>query len=394
MENFILEQRTLNDLSGTNSLPIFAGILPGKTNQGISICTEINIMYYLNHKKRLNKNNVMAIRCKNRKRGCGWTGKIVNLSGCPVTSDEYFEKSNWIMAPNSSSQEHTCQGSSVSEVTTRQMMNFVKKKVDERITSLKSINELSGIKRKYGDYGAQLLGDVDRYQRIIQKKRKIDYGGAVPLEFTTMKTFNHDSFSLISENFMHQKTYTYFFLKEFLPLLNTVISCDGTFSCVKNVDGIYQIYIISTQLYDENHTKTHLQPLLMVFLPDKKTATYDKMWTEIKDFFHESTGQNLAPQRLHCDNESAVINTVNTHFPETEIVSCLFHLKNNFLSRLDKIGLKNRSKELVELFTTINGLLFLNLRCNIQFSMAQTFINQIIADIDFLLPKESERPKF
>ena len=186
----------------------------------------------------------MAIRCKNRKSGCGWTGKIVNLSGCPVTSDEYFEKSNWIMAPNSSSQEHTCQGSSVSEVTTLQMMNFVKKKVDERITSLKSINELSGIKRKYGDYGAQLLGDVDRYQRIIQKKRKIDYGGAVPLEFTTMKTFNHDSFSLIYENFMHQKTYTYFFLKEFLPLLNTVIACDGTFSCVKNVDGIYQIYII------------------------------------------------------------------------------------------------------------------------------------------------------
>ena len=64
------------------------------------------------------------------------------------------------------------------------------------------------------------------------------------------------------------------------------------------------------------------------------------------------------------------------------------------MKKLDQIGLKNRSKELTELFTTINGLLFLNLACNIQFSMAQTFIDQIIAQIDFLLPKESERPKF
>ena len=118
------------------------------------------------------------------------------------------------------------------------------------------------------------------------------------------------------------------------------------------------------------------------------------MWTEIKEFFYESTNQNLAPQRLHCDNETALINTVKLHFPLTKIVSCLFHFKTNYLKKLDQIGLKNRSKELTELFTTINGLLFLNLACNIQFSMAQTFIDQIIAQIDFLLPKESERPKF
>ena len=118
------------------------------------------------------------------------------------------------------------------------------------------------------------------------------------------------------------------------------------------------------------------------------------MWTEIKEFFYESTNQNLAPQRLHCDNETALINTVKLHFPLTKIVSCLFHLKTNYLKKLDQIGLKNRSEELTELFTTINGLLFLNLACNIQFSMAQTFIDQIIAQIDFLLPKESERPKF
>jgi hypothetical protein len=215
MENFIFEQNIVNDISGRNSLPIFAGIMPGKNNMGISICTKINSMVYLNNKKRQNKNNVLALRCKNHKNGCGWTGKIVNISGCPAFSDDFFKTSNWLMAPNHGAQEQTCQGSSISEVTTLQMMNFVKKKVDDGITSYNTISELSGVKRKYGDYGAQLLGDVDRYQRIIQKKRKIDYGGAVPLEFTKMETFNHTFNSLISENFMHEKSFTYFSLMSF-----------------------------------------------------------------------------------------------------------------------------------------------------------------------------------
>ena len=57
-------------------------------------------MYYLNNNKRFNLNNVMAVRCKHSKSGCGWTGKIINILGCAITSEEYFKKSNWIMAPN------------------------------------------------------------------------------------------------------------------------------------------------------------------------------------------------------------------------------------------------------------------------------------------------------
>ena len=270
MENFILEESFLNDISGTNALPIFAGILPGKNSKGISVSTKINSMFYLTFKKRENKNNITSLRCKNCNAGCGWTGKIINISGCLPTSEEYFKNSNWRMSPNYAAQEHTCHGTSVSEISTLQMMNFVKQKIDDGVTNLNSINQLAGIKRKYGDYGAQVLGDVDRYQRIIQKRRKIETGGAVPLEFTKMDRFDQETFTLKSEIFMHQKTFTYFFLDEFLPLLNTVISTDGTFSCVKNIDGIYQIYIISTQLYDENYSKTHLQPILMIFYRTKK----------------------------------------------------------------------------------------------------------------------------
>ena len=124
---------------------------------------------------------------------------------------------------------------------------------------------MSGIREKYADYGAQFLGDNNRYQRIIQRTRKFSIGGSVPEEYTKMNTFNRDTFSLESENFMHRKTFDYFYLPEFIPYLNYVISADGTFSCIKNISGVYQVYIISAQLYDADKTRTHLQPLVLVF---------------------------------------------------------------------------------------------------------------------------------
>ena len=104
----------------------------------------------------------------------------------------------------------------------------------------------------------------------------------MPEEYTKMNTFNRDTFSLESENFMHRKTFDYFYLPEFIPYLNYVISADGTFSCIKNISGVYQVYIISAQLYDADKTRTHLQPLVLVFSSNKRTETYEKMWTELK----------------------------------------------------------------------------------------------------------------
>ena len=360
MQNFILEQN-IADISGTNALPLLIDVLPGKNSNGISFGTKVGDMYYLCNRKKTNKNGTLALRCKEyraRDSSCCWSGKIQNISEFAPDSPEYLQRENWVLIPHTSGQVHTCQGSSISEISKLQMMNFVKSKITEGLTDLKSIQQLSGIKRKFEDYGSEMLGDVDIYQRIIQKRRKIDNGGAVPEEFTTINRFDLNSHSLITEQFMHTKSFTYFFLPEFIPLLNDVISADGTFSCVKNLAGITQIYIISTQCYNTERTKTHLQPILMVFLPDKKTVTYTKMWTEIKQFFFEITGQYLSPQRLHIDNESAVINSVQTLFPNTVIVTCLFHLKNNFFKKLGQIGLKNHSKELNALFTTINGIFF------------------------------------
>ena len=187
---------------------------------------------------------------------------------------------------------------------------------------------------------------------------------------------------------------TIIFLPEFVPYLNKVISADGTFSCVKNIPGVYQVYIISTKLYSTDKSRTRLQPLMLIFLFNKKTETYSKIWSEIKEIFHEITGENLSPERLHIDNGSAVISSVDEHFPNTSIITCLSHLKSNFLKKIDQIGLKNRSKELDALFTTLNGLLFLDLKCDFQYNMAINFFDSILNDLEFLVTNELERVKF
>ena len=191
------------------------------------------------------------------------------------------------------------------------MRQFTKEKFEEGVSDIKSILGLSGVKTTFADYGAKMLGDVDRFQRVIQRKRKIGSIGEVgqyPEEFKKIKTFNHETYTLFDETFYHEKSFQYFFLPEFIPLLNGVISGDGTFSPVKHTDGVYQIYIISAQLYNSDRTQTHLQPIMCILLPDKRASTYTKMWDEISEFFCSVTGQNLlSPTRFHCDNESAVL---------------------------------------------------------------------------------------
>ena len=105
--------------------------------------------------------------------------------------------------------------------------------------------------------------------------------------------------------------------------MDGIISADRTFSPVKNTEGVYQLYVISTQIYDAAKTRTHLQPIMCILLPDKKASTYAKMWEEISEFYCEITGRNfLMPKRLHIDNEAAVLKSFRAKFPQTIIVTC------------------------------------------------------------------------
>ena len=244
MDNFVVDQQSRTDINGSTNFPILIDVMKGKNGIGITFCLKIGPDYFLANKKRCTKDGTIFLRCKNyrtRLGSCGWSGKILNISNLNPNMPEYIEKEHWIFLIHPSAASHSCQGTTLEEISTLQMMCFVKNKISDGITDFKTIKQMSGIREKYADYGAQLLGDNNRYQRIIQRTRKFSIGGSVPEEYTKMNTFNRDTFSLESENFMHRKTFDYFYLPEFIPYLNYVISADGTFSCIKNISGVYQV---------------------------------------------------------------------------------------------------------------------------------------------------------
>ena len=89
-----------------------------------------------------------------------------------------------------------------------------RKKNSKKAFRISSILGLSGVKTTFADYGAKMLGDVDRFQRVIQRKRKIGSIGEVgqyPEEFKKIKTFNHETYTLFDETFYHEKSFQYFF---------------------------------------------------------------------------------------------------------------------------------------------------------------------------------------
>ena len=174
MENFILN----NENVGTTPLPKLISIIEAKNWIGISFCLKINDSYFIANKKRLNKNGSISLRCKFFK-NCIWTGKIFNISEYGPDSKEYFNPENWVVTPNLNAAVHSCSGSCLDEISQLQMRQFTKEKFKEGISDFKTIVGLSGVKTSFADYGAKMLGDVDRFQRVIQRKRKIGVIGEV-----------------------------------------------------------------------------------------------------------------------------------------------------------------------------------------------------------------------
>ena len=54
---------------------------------------------------------------------------------------------------------------------------------------------------------------------------------------------------------------------------------------IRQIKGVYQIFLINIQLFDDNHEKTHCHPLVAVLLPNKRQTTYETVFREIKHFF-------------------------------------------------------------------------------------------------------------
>jgi hypothetical protein len=71
MENFILDQNSLNENNGSTQVPNLIDVFRGKNGIGMSICSKIETNYFFGFKKRQLKNGTTDLQCKNFRRRDG-----------------------------------------------------------------------------------------------------------------------------------------------------------------------------------------------------------------------------------------------------------------------------------------------------------------------------------
>jgi len=163
------------DNSGTNNLPLNCGWMFGKINanrKGRKHIHKIGECFYDSFINRRGK-KFWTFRCKSYRDGCTWKMKMI-----PVNKDEnspdFWEKENEIII----SEErvfHTCLPIPSQEVTSTQFLNFLRQKLEEGITDLKTIRTLSKIDENYAQQASVYLKDSATYRAVISdfKKKKI-----------------------------------------------------------------------------------------------------------------------------------------------------------------------------------------------------------------------------
>ena len=62
-------------------------------------------------------------------------------------------------------------------------------------------------------------------------------------------------------------------------------------------------------------------------------------WQKMERLFRQKN-----PPVIHCDNEAKLISSAKIYFPNVTITTCIYHIFANFRKKLDKIGLKERTK--------------------------------------------------
>ena len=244
---------------------------------------------------------------------------------------------------------------------------------------------MSGIDTLYHEHARTYTGDDVDYERQLGRMRAKGFNGqsdVVTKQYCTIKTYNLAEEQELFHQFQHIRGgYEFYYNPQHLNLLQGKISCNGTFHCIKDITRIKQLYCITAQLYNDNCTQTHCQPILSVLLPNSTTATYNAVWMEIKTIFREKYNEELSPVAIHSDNEQAFLKSVRLQFPYTRLVTCLFHIKQCFRRHLTDLKINPENKDtsyyIGSCYKTISGLLFMDLSNHYQLESSINLLQQM-----------------
>lgn len=77
----------------------------------------------------------------------------------------------------------------------------------------------------------------------------------------------------------------------------------------------------------------YVLPIFYCLLPGKSGDVYKQLFNIIKDIWPD-----LAPERISCDFELAIVNAARESWPTASIDGCFFHFKQNLSRKIASIG--------------------------------------------------------
>lgn len=104
------------------------------------------------------------------------------------------------------------------------------------------------------------------------------------------------------------------------------IFLDGTFKA--NPRMFKQLYTIHGKYCGQ------IFPLIFCLLPDKSQATYQRLFTNLKNIAN-SQGMNFQMKNAMMDFESAAMKTFEKVFPQTALKGCFFHYTQCILRKVN-----------------------------------------------------------
>ncbi|EGZ12607.1 hypothetical protein PHYSODRAFT_337026 [Phytophthora sojae] len=113
-------------------------------------------------------------------------------------------------------------------------------------------------------------------------------------------------------------------LKELLLYNSVSLFLDGTFRSVPR--GFRQCLILMV----DDPARNLFTPVYFVLCTSQTESMYD----DILHLIYRDTGKKLNPAEIVCDFEFSLISSVQTRFPNAEVVGCFFHFKQAIRRRL------------------------------------------------------------
>ena len=207
------------------------------------------------------------------------------------------------------------------EATTALLMKATEEYPSTVVSQLSSENTLKRTVQQTRNKAANVVSEPRTVQELV-----------IPVEFqqlTSGTTFLLYDSGPTSERFLIFGTESNL---RHLAQSKSVFS-DGTFSSAPSK--------LFTQLYTI-HVSTFgtVVPLLYVLLPNKSFATYNRLFSVIKNLQPQ-----FRPSEWMTDFETAAINAIRVNFPQVAVSGCFFHLQQCMWRKIQNLGLANAYRE-------------------------------------------------